>query len=147
MYTTTKNGQIPSLLNELVNFSFDKVFNEDYQNTNVGYKAPTNILELGDAYQLSIAAPGRKKEDFNVSVEEGLLTISTKTETTDEASTNADEKWLKREFKLQPIKRSFKLSDKVNGEAIKANYENGILTIELPKKEAVKAAARLIEIS
>jgi HSP20 family protein len=137
MNTTTKSQSFPNILNDLVNFSFDKVFNEDYYNVNNGFKAPTNIVEHENAYQLELAVPGREKADFTLSVDKNILTIETvkKQVTTEE---NKPEKFVKKEFKIDAFKRSFNIGNKVDTSKIEANYVNGILSITLPKREEAK---------
>ena len=87
--------------------------------------------------------PGRNKEDFKINAENGLLTVSydKKEETKPE-----DVKNIRSEFSLQGFKRSFSLDDKIDVTGIQAKYENGLLKVLLPKKEAVKESAKQITI-
>ena len=104
---------------------------------------PVNIIEKAATYQLEVAAAGFVKADFNVKLESNILTISTeKKETTNEAT----DKMIRKEFSYKAFKRSFTIDEKIDGENITAKYENGILTLELPKKEDQKAAAKEINI-
>lgn len=104
---------------------------------------PVNIVENANAYQLEIAAPGFDKADFNVKLEENLLTIST--EKKDQTETS-NEKMIRKEFSYKAFKRSFTVDEKIDAENISAKYENGILKLELPKKEITKAVAKAINI-
>jgi HSP20 family protein len=104
---------------------------------------PVNILEKTDSYQLEIAAPGFQKMDFNVKLEENLLTISTEKK---EEKTETADKQIRKEFSYKAFKRSFTIDEKIDGEKINAKYENGILKVELPKKEITKAVAKEINI-
>lgn len=106
---------------------------------------PVNIKETDGAFAVELIAPGLKKEDFKIEVENGLLTISRKAQA---EQVQEDGKYTRREFIQASFKRAFTLPDTVNEEAINANYEGGILTLSLPKKdEAQLKTKRMIEIS
>jgi HSP20 family protein len=91
-----------------------------------------------------LAAPGLKKEDFKVNVHENTLTIST--EKKEEKTENVG-KYTRKEFNFSTFKRSFALPKNVDGEKIVAIYNDGVLGLELPKKEQSKPKEpRLIEI-
>jgi HSP20 family protein len=96
------------------------------------HNALINILENEQQYQLQIVAPGLKKEDFKIEVENGKLSISFEHE---DATTEKQEKWIRQEFSMPSFKRSFSLNEKIDSSAIQAVYENGILNLRLPKKE------------
>jgi HSP20 family protein len=105
----------------------------------------TNIHETPEAYHIEINAPGRSKEDFKISAEKGLLTISfeKKEETTQEDGY----KTIRREFEYKSFKRSFSIDDKIDVDGIQAKYENGVLKLLLPKKEESKPSAKQISIA
>ncbi len=103
-----------------------------------------NIRETSDAYLLELNAPGRDKGDFKINVDQDLLTISYEKK---EEKTQEDAQAIRREFSFNSFKRSFTLDDQVDTANIQASYENGILKIELPKKENAKAEVRQIAIS
>ena len=107
------------------------------------YSAPVNIKESNTDYQIDLFAPGWNKEDFKISLENNLLTVSV--DKKDEV-VNEGEKQLRREFSLQSFKRSFTLDEKINADSISAKYVNGVLTLNLPKKEDVKPATKQIYI-
>ncbi len=105
---------------------------------------PVNIRESDSSFTVELSAPGKNKADFNIEVDNDLLTISSevKAENTSEAG-----KYTRREFAFSSFKRSFTLPDSVNADEIKAIYENGILSIALPKKdEALPKPKRLIDV-
>ena len=105
--------------------------------------APVNIKETGKEYLLSIVAPGMKKEDFSINIDKNQLTISgEKKEETD----NGAERQIRNEYKFQSFKRSFTLDEKINADGISAQYVNGILTLNLPKKDEVQPATKQITI-
>ncbi len=102
-----------------------------------------NIQENDDAFTIEVAAPGYRKEDFNVELDNNLLTISAVKEEKEESN-----KYSHYEFTYGSFKRSFTLpKDKVKASKIEAKYEDGILNILMPKKEEAKAQPkRLIDI-
>jgi HSP20 family protein len=104
---------------------------------------PVNIRETEHAYVLELAAPGWNKEDFKISLENNLLSISVDKK---EGTENKDEKFVRREFSNSSFKRSFTVDEKINADAISAQYVNGVLTLNLPKKEEVKPATKQITI-
>ena len=105
-----------------------------------------NIKETDDSYELELFAPGNKKHDFNIDLDEGLLTISAEFQS--ESQSEELGKYTRKEFSYASFRRSFSLPDTVKEEDIKASYEDGILKIKLPKKEeALPKPKRSIEIS
>ena len=104
---------------------------------------PVNIVEQPGKYQLEIAAPGFEKADFNVKLEANTLTISTEKK---ESVKEETDKLIRKEFSYKAFKRSFTIDEKIDGENITARYENGILMLDLPKKEDQKVAAKEINI-
>ncbi|MFT3912013.1 MAG: Hsp20/alpha crystallin family protein [Ferruginibacter sp.] len=131
------DGLMKDLFNEFPS-NFSKAVRED-----VLHFPPVNVLEKANSYQLEIAAPGFEKADFNVKLEENILTIST--ETKDEKNEETD-KLIRKEFSYRSFKRSFTIDEKIDATNISAKYENGILKLELPKKEIAKAVAKEINI-
>ncbi len=103
-----------------------------------------NVIEEDNHYRLEVAAPGLQKEDFQVDLDNGRLIISAKKEQKEEKT---EGKYTRREFNFSSFSRSFTLPDTVNVQGIKAVYENGILSVTLPKKEEAKTEiVRKIEI-
>ena len=123
-------------LNEWTRFGKD---DETVQYSNV----PANIHETKEAYHLELSAPGLKKEDIKINMENGLLTISYEQK---EEVKSEDYKTVRREFKYSSFKRSFTLSDKIDADHIQGKYEDGILKVYLPKKAEAQAVARQIAI-
>lgn len=104
-----------------------------------------NIRENERDFQLDLAIPGRKKEDFNIEVEKDVLTVSAE-QRADE--TFQEENYTRREFSYSAFKRAFTLPETVNVDAVNATYEDGVLRFVLPKKEeALPKPKRLIEIA
>ena len=113
------------------------------QNFNKGF-IPVNIKETEKSYQLEVVAPGFEKADFKINLEQSLLTVSAqkKEEVKDEKL-----KQIRREYSYQSFKRSFTVDEKIDATNIEASYINGVLIINLPKKELVKASATEISIN
>lgn len=135
------NRSFDGLMNELFNelpTSFGKSLRED-----VLHFPPANIVEKNDFYQIELAAPGFLKADFNVKLDGKVLTISAEKKT--EAAAE-NEKTIRKEFSYKSFKRSFTVDEKIDAANISARYENGILKLELPKKEEVKNGAKDITI-
>lgn len=125
------------------NSIFDELFNEFPVKMESKLHVPAvNVHETENAYEMELNVPGRKKEDFKINLEDGLLTISF--EKKEENTTNG--KTLRREFSYQSFKRSFNLDETVDADNIQAKYENGILILTLPKKEQAKPAKKEISI-
>lgn len=104
---------------------------------------PVNIHETKEAYHLELSAPGLKKEDIRINMENGLLTISYEQK---EEAKSEDYKTVRREFKYSSFKRSFTLSDKIDADHIEGKYEDGILKVYLPKKAEAQAVTRQIAV-
>jgi HSP20 family protein len=106
-----------------------------------------NIKETSDAFEVEMAAPGMKKEDFKIELNNNLLTISS--EKTEEKAVNEGEKYNRKEFSYQSFQRSFTLArEAVDFDNIQAKYENGVLKLLIPKREEIKQKpSRLINIS
>jgi len=91
-----------------------------------------NIIEGNHEFRVEVAAPGLCKEDFKVHVEKNVLEISA--EKKDENVTE-NEKYLRKEFNYSEFKRTFSLPSIVDNEKIKATHKDGVLTVEIPKKD------------
>jgi HSP20 family protein len=116
---------------------FGSFFNNDlFQKDYAGYVPSVNITEKEDSYSIEVSAPGFEKKDFNISVQEQILTIAG-THSTEKAT--EEKSFVRKEFNYGSFSRSFNLADLVDEDKIDAKYENGILRIELPKSEKTKA--------
>jgi len=129
---------------------FDEFFNKglgDFVGGDSMLTQPSvNVMETKDNFQIELAAPGLNKGDFEVKVDNGTLTISAKKEHKEE-TTEAEGRYMRKEFNFASFTRSFQLPDTINAGDINATYENGVLLVTLPKKEEAKVvAARTIEI-
>ena len=130
----------PSVLDELLNTDWLAG-----RNTGNSVTSPAvNVMENDDAFKVEVAAPGIKKEDFNIELDNDLLTISSKAEKLEKTE---EGNYTRKEFNYASFKRSFNLPDTVNTAEIKATYTDGILSIDLPKREEAKVQpARTISI-
>lgn len=143
------NGQLTSSMPSLLNdFFADDFFRLPFVSSRFqGATLPSvNIRETDDAFQIEVAAPGMKREDFNVELDNNLLRISSLREN---EGNDKDANYLRREFSYQAFERTFELrGDYVEGDKIEARYVDGILQINLPKKEQLrKKPARQIKIA
>lgn len=129
----TFNNLVDDLFTEL-----PVLFKNDFNNAERKGTIPVNVKETEKSYQLEVVAPGFEKSDFKVNMEQDLLTISAekKSEVKDE-----NEKHIRREYSFRSFKRSFTLDEKIDATNIEASYVNGVLTLNLPKKVAVKTSA------
>jgi HSP20 family protein len=121
----------------------DLFLNQDWSQINTTVPA-ANIIEADDHFNIELAAPGKKKSDFKIELDEGVLTISSEIET---KSTEKEGSFTRKEFGYSAFKRSFNIPDTVVADKISANYKEGILTVSLPKKEeALPQPKKLISI-
>ncbi|ADV47673.1 Hsp20/alpha crystallin family protein [Cellulophaga sp. E16_2] len=148
MSTTHKNVvSIPALMNEL--FKPDWFGGAEVLNSKV---PAVNIREGDTSFVLELVAPGRKKEDFKIEIDNDLLSVSSEVKKESSETLDSKEvekvKYTRKEYSFTSFKRAFTLPDTVNVEDIKASYENGILSFNLPKKEeALPKPKRLIELA
>jgi len=136
------NSNFPTLFGNV----FGKDVNEFLASANLANHGipAVNIVENENGFRLEVAAPGLKKEDFKINLENNVLTISTQKEQKTEETT---EKYTRKEFSFSSFRRAFTLPNTVDGEKIGASYTDGVLNITLPKKEEAKKTPRLIEIA
>lgn len=124
---------------------FDSFFTDaPAKNVNHSYSPLVNVTETPDQYELVFMVPGRKKEDFKIKVEQDILTISFEQK---EQASDENRKELRKEFSLRSFERSFTLDETMDADSINARYDNGLLTITLPKKEEVKVIPKEIAVS
>lgn len=103
-----------------------------------------NVKDMEKIFKLEIAAPGLKKEHFSVEVENDILSIQS---SFDQAGEQKENQFTRREFSYHSFRRSFSLPESVDVQKIKAQYEDGILTLTLPKrKEALSQPIKQIAI-
>lgn len=149
--TVRKNGGFPSLLSDF--FGTDPFFGKDMLGlesdlfpTRLGINVPTaNITETAKEYKIELAAPGLERKDFDVQIENGMLTISAEKE---EEKKEKDGEYSRREYSFNSFSRSFTLPENIKEGNIDAKYENGVLKVCLPKlKETPLKAVQKIAVS
>lgn len=117
------------------NSFFDDFFRRDLH---AGYgkaRIAVNVKETKEAFHLEVVAPGFKREDFSISIEDNYLKIQGKVEDSKtENNENTTEKYSVKEYHKASFEKAYKLSNEVDAERINAKYESGILDIEIPKK-------------
>lgn len=121
------NLMFPTLMNEFFKPDWFGGM-ERFENT----LPAVNIKETETDFELELAIPGRKKEDFNVEIDNSVMTISMEAKTEDEVS---QEHFTRKEFSYRSFTRSFTLPETVNEDKIEASYIDGILKFRLPKRE------------
>lgn len=90
-----------------------------------------NVTEDKEKYRVTVAAPGLEKKDFNIATDHNIITISASSE---QESGEEKEKFTRKEYSYSSFSRSFTLPLHIDSDAITAKYENGILTLLLPKR-------------
>ncbi|HLO70088.1 MAG TPA: Hsp20/alpha crystallin family protein [Flavipsychrobacter sp.] len=115
-------------------------YDDNWSNTT----APVNIKETENGYELHLVAPGLKKEDFKINVDDNVLKISFEHK---EENKSEGDKWLRNEYRFRSFKRNFTLNENINAEGITARYNDGILNVMLPKKEATEKTTKDITVA
>ena len=125
---------------------------DDFINNDWNIKVPfhsfrvpaVNIKELDSQFEIELAIPGKEKDDFEIDLDDGILSISS---TQDDKKLDEKENFTRREFSYNSFRRSFSLPDSVDHTKIDANYKDGVLKVLLPKyKEAQPQPKKLIKI-
>lgn len=120
-----------SLMDRL--FNADK-FHRDFSETNSSSPL-VNIKQAEDKYSVEMSVPGFDKNDFNIELNENELIISSEKE---ENKEHEGEKYTRKEFSYQSFRRSFTLPETVDGDKISAQYKDGVLYVDIPKREEAK---------
>ena len=138
------NNLFPSFLDDVLG---NDLLNPSADLGNVGFNVPAaNIKEYEDKFVLELAAPGKTKNDFNIELDNDVLTISSEQE--DKHEDKDGENFTRKEYSYESFTRSFTIPESVNASKIEANYEDGILKFDLPKRDEAKTQPkRKIDIS
>ena len=140
-----RNSNFPSMFN-----LFDDLYLGDFptvfSSTDNGLYTPkVNIVESDDAFTIEMAVPGMKKSDFEINLDNDTLTIAAKIEKSDKSD---EDGFVRREFSQASFSRSFTLPETVNDSKIDAKYNDGILQVNIPKRdEAKRKPNRIIDIA
>ena len=124
-----------NLFSDFLNRDWYDWSNQNFSLTNTTIPS-VNIKESENGFEVEMAAPGMKKEDFNLEIHNNVLTISSEKQT--ENKTEDGKNVTRREFSYQSFSRSFTMPVIVDTDKISAAYENGILRVNIPKKEEAK---------
>lgn len=114
---------------------FDEMFGDDFFPKNSSNLMKTDIREKKDKYIIDIDLPGYDKENINLSLNDGYLEVSAKVS---KENKEDDEKFVRKERFFGECSRSFYVGDQITEEDIEAEFKNGILKVEIPKKEETK---------
>jgi len=134
MLPTQFSGSMPSFFDRLFNDDMIDWSNKHFSSTNTTIPS-VNIKDNADEYEVEVAAPGLKKEDFKLELVNDILTVSSEKKNEKETK---EKNFSKQEFSYQSFSRSFTLPTTVIHDKIAAKYENGILHIIIPKAEEAK---------
>lgn len=124
-----------SFFNDFLNRDWYDWNNQNYSLTNTTIPS-VNIKETENEFEVDMAAPGMNKEDFKIELNNNILTISSERQMENETSKGKNV--TRREFSYQSFSRSFTLPAIVETDQITAKYENGLLRVNIPKKEKAK---------
>ena len=123
---------------------FESIFNDTFFNDRMTARIPAvNISETAESYHLELAVPGLKKQDFKISLDRQVLNISVEQQN---ESKEEGKRFSKREFSYTSFVRSFTLPELADHGRIEAAYEDGVLKVDIAKKEEAKMASRQIEL-
>ena len=125
---------------------FDDFFNDDFflVPSSKGNSIPaTNIEETDEEFILNMAIPGMNKEDINVELDNGVLTVSGEREDRAEES---EKNYTRKEYSFSSFKRSFTIPENAT-ETVTANYKDGVLNITIPKKEIVVSQTKKVKVA
>lgn len=135
----TNNALLPGF-----NDVFESIFNDTFFNDRMVTRVPAaNISESENNYHVELAAPGLKKEDFKLNLEGNVLSISVEQSADHQDS---QKNYSKREYSYSSFVRSFTLPESADDSQINAAYADGILRIDIAKREEAKSVRRQIEI-
>ena len=138
------NGQKNHGVNPFFSDVFDSILNDSFLSDKLSSRVPAvNIAETENEFQIELAAPGLKKEDFKISLDKNVLSVSA-----DKKVENVEEgkKFSKREYSYNSFTRSFTLPETADAAKIEAEYVYGVLKLNIAKKEEAKIQSREIAV-
>lgn len=121
-------------------------FDEDWFNTKFknGHALPAiNVINNEKSYEVELAAPGFNKEDFEISVENGVLTISAKSEKEEEEK---KKNFTRKEFSSRAFSNSFTLPENIDADHIEASHKNGVLHLTIQKTIQAMPAKKQVKV-
>ena len=127
---------MPSIFEDnFVDDVFDSMFSFPFQYKKAAGQMNTDISDCGDSYQIDIELPGFAKEDVKAELKDGYLTIAA---TKNETKESNEEQYIRRERYTGQCSRSYYVGDQVTKDDIEAKFDNGVLSLKVPKKEAIE---------
>ena len=137
------NGQ-KNNINPFFNDVFDSILNDRFISDKLINRTPAvNIAETENDFQIELATPGLKKEDFKINLDKNVLSVSAEKKTEENTETK---KFSKREYSYNSFVRSFTLPDSADHSKIEADYTDGILKLTVAKREEAKFQSREIAV-
>lgn len=136
-----------SVVDELFQSNLNRFFDDHlwgFNGLQTDTRVPVNIIETDGAYEVQVVAPGLKKEDFQLAFTGNTLTVSF--DHNDQKTEGDQQKWIRREYRSTSFSRSFTVDNTVDVDKAKARYDNGILSLTVPKREEAKRTSRRIEV-
>lgn len=133
-----------NLFDDFDNFNFDKALNRmnrELYGKHSRNMMKTDVRETDNSYELDIDLPGFSKDEITVQLENGYLSISA-AKGLDKDQENKDGKYIRRERYAGSMSRTFYVGDQLTEQDIQAKFENGILQLTVPKKEAKQVEGR-----
>ncbi len=138
------NGNRGTALNPWIGDVFDNFLNDTFLSDRMISRVPAvNISESEGNYHIELAAPGLQKEDFKINLDKNVLSISAEHE---KEKKDEMKNYSRREYSYNSFVRSFNLPDSVDQSNIEAEYQNGVLKINVAKREEAKYQSREIAI-
>jgi HSP20 family protein len=131
-------GELASLhsaMDRLFSDFFSSPLTEGGATTQQTWHLPVDVVDQGNAFQVKAAVPGFKPEDVEVTYHDGLLNISAQSS---QESESKQGNYLRRELSAGSYSRSVQLPGDIKASDIKATFENGVLTIDLPKSPDIQ---------
>lgn len=130
-----------------VNTFFDNFFRDDDGLFPTFFRERTvpavNVSEDDKFFRVELAAPGMKRDDFHVALERNMLVIKSEKE---EEKEEKEKTWTRKEYNYSAFERSFWMPENVLADKISANYHDGVLVVEIPKKEVEVKKVKTIEV-
>lgn len=137
-----------SVVDNIFQNSLHRFFDDNFWGLNRPMPAnsvPVNIRETDNQYEIEVIAPGCKKEDFKISMNANVLSVTFQ-HNEEKRQEDKEAGWIKNEYSKRSFSRSFTLDDSIDVNNIQANYVDGILLLKLPKNEKAKQVSRNIEV-
>lgn len=117
----------------------------DYLGDETQFNVPAvNVSETDNAFELEMAVPGKSKDDFEITIENNMLIISSESE---DSSETAEKNFTRKEYSYSSFKRSFSLPENVKSDKIDAKYQDGVLKLSIPKTAATVKDAKKIKVA